>query len=387
MEPKNMVCNICWILLLKTLGNFETLDALIAPSNLVCAAICAHNLDCQGHQFDSEAVLDNCVLILNAQAFANYAETIWSKTFRVQSGLVGQSRYSQRVPPTKAALLAKTSGFNIELRLSDHRVFLKRVIQSQTILEAQDTCLRQGGILPMENSEDFISQMNALVGDSTSTRFTSLAREMAEDPDTPHLVWHAGKVESTEVGLSFPKYTTWDKHFFMINPATASYESVESSTEKPEFYCQFLGKNLALNKEAYGSSKHSHKDSGPGVVDGVLNQKLWHSKPYSSVKPDWFAIDLNQTSVISRILFLGRDDCCGERNRFIKAWVGNVAPPSGQSLNITSYQMCGEYPYIQNTTWLSGIECGAPMLGKVVVLENGDVSPQYPMQLREVLIF
>ncbi|XP_059098246.1 uncharacterized protein LOC131892404 [Tigriopus californicus] len=295
---------------------------------------------------------------------------------------------SQKETESNIATKAALTGFDVQLRLANEMLFLKQVTTSMSIENAQFECLNQGGILPLEDSDEFIDKMSVLVGDSSSTRFTSLVREVGSDPNQPHLVWQTGRVETTVVGPSHPKYTTWNQRYFVVNPVTKTFESVPSSTVKSQFFCQYLGDNLALNKVTYPSSTLYGSDEGPGVVDGVIGMSYWHVYTHSTLTKHWFAVDLGGEFLVSRLIFVGRRDCCGDRNRFMKVWIGNVVPPADQPLDYGSYQLCGEYPFIYTTGHISGISCVNGIQGQIVILENGNQAGAVTLfQLTEVLIF
>lgn len=230
--------------------------------------------------------------------------------------------------------------------------------------------------------------MSALVDDSTSTRFTSLVRELGDNPNQPHLIWQTGRVETTVVGPSHPKYASWNNRFFVVNPVTNTYESVNGYVVKSHFYCQYLGENLALLKTTYPSSNHHIHNRDFAVVDGIIDMIFWHADSNSPIEKHWFAVDLGREFLVTSILLLGRRNCCGERSRFMKVWIGNVAPPVEQPLDITLYQLCGEYPYIQGTGYLSGIFCENRVRGQIVILENGhQPTLDTVLQISELLIF
>lgn len=235
-----------------------------------------------------------------------------------------------------------------------------------------------GGILPVEDSDDFIDGMSTLAGDSVSTRFTSMVRENGTNPNQADLIWQTGQVKFIGSESSQPNY-----RFFVVNPVSKTYESMASSTIKPYFYCQYLGDNLALNKATYPSSSRPDFDQGPSVVDGIIDMNFWHEYELAAMSKNWFAVDLGEELLISWVIFVARRDCCEYRNRFIQAWIGTEVPPVLQALDYTKYRLCGEYPYIQGLGFVSGILCDPGIRGRILVLENG----QKAMQLTEVLIF
>lgn len=360
---------------------------LTAPSLLTCLSMCFSDSTCRGHIFHANKSNNNCELVSQYKPYSLLLDPFWlidkTEATSLQNLQTGRSR---KLIESHIFDKVAAAGFDVVLTLSTEKIFLKRMNTPMNIEEAQFACLGLGALLPLEDSDEFIDGMSTLVGDATSTRFISLVRELGADLNQPHLVWQTGRVETTNVGPSYSKYTSWNNRFFVVNPATKTYQSVSSTTIKSGFYCQYLGPNLAFEKDTYPSTKNVLYDPGSGVVDGVIDMNFWHASGVSPLPREWFAVDLGGNFLISYVLFLGRRECCGERSRFMKVWIGQVIPSVGQPLDNTKYQLCGEYPYIHGSGYLSGIACVDRVNGQVVILENGDYSNRQ-MQLTELLIF
>lgn len=364
-------------------GKFQITKTLTVSSSVICLSMCLFDETCRGYRFLKDFYRFG-ELVLSFKKYSSLLDPflLIDKTEETSFGKVAIFR-SRKASQSELQDKAAAAGFDIALELLSEKVFLKHMTTPMSIQEAQFACLGHGGLLPLEDSDNFIDAMSDLVGDPTSTRFTSLVREIGNSPNQPHLVWQTGRVESTKVGPSEPRYTSWNDRFFVVNPATKTYQSVSSTTLKSEFYCQYMGTNIALSKATYASTTAGEYDQGSGMVDGVIGMNFWHTNGYSQLQKEWFAVDLGGNFLVSSVLFLGRRDCCGERCHFMKVWIGQVIPPDWQHLNPAPYELCGEYPYIQQTGYLSGIECVNRIMGQVVILENGSQQ----MQLTEMLIF
>lgn len=379
------------ILIFLLVEIFQLSTTLTVKSNIVCSFFCASNEKCRGHQFFENKAANNCELALEFKPYSQLLDPFWLiKQEKKQSSHAKPSLINvKKVPQEETLKKATAAGFNILLELTKEIMFLKHVTMNKTIDEAILECLALGGVLAMEDSDEFIEKMSTLVGDSTSTRFTSLVRELGHDPSKPHLVWQIGRVETTELGSSHSKYTSWDNRYFVVNPATKAYESVSNLVVKSDFYCQYVGENIGLNKAVYPSSIHWNHGNGSNIVDGILYNDIWHTDIWSPIQKHWFAIDLGGEFLVNYVLFLGRRGCCGERAHFMKVWVGNEIPTVGQSLDVTKYQLCGEYPYIHGSGYLSGIMCVNRIRAQVVILQNGfpPIGSENYFHLEELLIF
>ncbi|XP_053379729.1 fucolectin-like [Mercenaria mercenaria] len=104
--------------------------------------------------------------------------------------------------------------------------------------------------------------------------------------------------------------------------AAETRSAVDERAYETEDSC--IVKNVALNKPAYISSKHSEGTVASLAVDGNLEQKLFgHGKKancfhtHDTPSPNnWWSVDLQQVYNIERMTFYNRIDCCSERAIF-----------------------------------------------------------------------
>eukprot|EP00095_Tigriopus_kingsejongensis_P003353 maker-scaffold787_size97196-snap-gene-0.11 protein:Tk03353 transcript:maker-scaffold787_size97196-snap-gene-0.11-mRNA-1 annotation:"alpha-aminoadipic semialdehyde dehydrogenase" len=288
--------------------------------------------------------------------------------------------------------MARAMGFNVTLLVGNSTVNLKKIPQTTTPHLAEVHCLTQGGILPMEDTEEFIEVMSDLVDDAITPRFVSLVRETAQDGIHRHATLTLGQKEWGEDGdgSSCPKYSDWSasqytSRFFAVNPVTKSYDPVSSDLSQTNVYCQFLGPNQATGKRTITSSSHSEWPSSWATDGIVLNNKFWHALPDHPTRPEWIAVDLEIPMAVQYAIFIARHECCGDWNLDVHIWVGSEAPQAGALLNHVDFQLCGVYPYQQDNGFLSGVTCRKLVRGQFVALGNAFSGSS--MQIEEIGIF
>ncbi|TRY80875.1 hypothetical protein TCAL_14536 [Tigriopus californicus] len=278
--------------------------------------------------------------------------------------------------------------------INGRKIFLAKVSKETNFRAAIQQCFLKGGILPMERTDEFIEAMSSLSNDSVTPRFTSLARELTEVSGFRHLTWNVGLKEwgEDENGTSHSKFQNWsksnyDSYLFLIDPSTKQFIPSSISATTQVHYCQYVGEHLARARPVTTSSMHSSVHN-TNAVDGTLI--YWHAKSVFTNEPDWISVDLGSNFAIRTVMWLGRPDCCTERNKNVQVWVGNHNLPD-QSLwkdaDFQAMNYCGMHPYSTPKSILSGVTCKYLMVGRYVTLVNHDWQQLNPMQIGEIGIF
>ena len=109
---------------------------------------------------------------------------------------------------------------------------------------------------------------------------------------------------------------------------------------------------------------------GTAVTDGTswehenMDRRGWHA---ASSEKSWFSITLDKEYWIQRVVFMGRTECCADRLRGIKAFVGDK-PGIDQTHCGTSYTAVSNHKG-GHAGHIGALGCRCLVLGKVVTIE------------------
>lgn len=289
--------------------------------------------------------------------------------------------------------MAWAAGFNRSVTVDSDTIFLKEIVSNDSYDEAMLTCLSFGGILPMEDTDEFVDQMSILAEDSRTPRFISMAKEVSPENGFKSLVWMLGKHIWNE-GEDIAKCSNCQNWIFKgngrqvatINPINKMYEHILPDERRPKYFCQYMGPNLATHKRVLVSSTNSLVTPAERAVDGnpFQDQRFWHSGA-KAPKGEWLSIDLGKEFWISSVLFLGRLDAFSSRNQMIQVWIGGPEPKEGVDLDTKGRRLCGLYPFRQYDAQLSGVTCPTLIWGRFVTMLNSPADKF--LQFNEVAIY
>lgn len=342
----------------------------------MCALFCHVNLSCNRYSYAKNASNDlareNCILLGNDQSDEAALNAVPLKVFFTTKKKIFTSK-----PMGLTRTQALAAGFNKTITVGPEEVFLKEVRFSHTYHEAMLYCLELGGILPMEETDEFVDQMSILAEDSITPRFISLAEEAPPEGGPKALVWTLGKTVLTEGEdkSKCPRCINWtfgtdSGAVFAINPVTKTYETVSPNDRISKYFCQYLGANLATHMKVVAISSYNGQSHGPGwTVDGnpYQNPYFWHSD--RELRGQWISIDIGQEFWISSVLFLSvQHSKLG--NNVIAVWIGGPEPKEGGALSTTERSICAIFPFRQQKFQLNGVACGSLILGQRVTLQT-----------------
>ncbi|TRY74018.1 hypothetical protein TCAL_14637 [Tigriopus californicus] len=370
----------------------------------MCALICHANQDCIEYVYLGQDLLtldgmskietgqENCILVNSTEIVPIRSPLNGIVRTIVKSNNSVIHTTDQRSPNVIRAQ-AWAAGFNQSIEVGSDVFFLMEMSSTATYTKAMLKCLNHGGILPMEDSDEFVEQMSILAGDHSTPRFISLAQEKSIDGSTMSLVWTLGNIIWTQ-GEDLSKCSKCQDWSFSkdyqqvatINPNTKMYENISPNHRTSKYYCQFLGSNLASHKRVVVSSTYRPRHPSERAVDGhpYQDRSFWHSS-YKVPEGEWISVDLGQEFIISSVLILGRSNWFNNRNRNIQVWIGGPEPQEGVALATQGRIFCAQYPFQQYGFQLSGLTCPTLNLGRFVTFLNSPVKRYF--QINELAIY